>query len=127
MTAPLLFGHAWVFTTLSLTVGLLGEIARLFSFVAVLWTLSDLIPVHLFGQSYVIPGYLVWAALIYAVVGTAITHCHDSCHQPPGETDGNLRQDDQNWPAAFILNASGRRWPGGAMNQGRLSRPFFQM
>ena len=61
-------------TTLSLTVGLLGEIARLFSFVAVLWTLSDLIPVHLFGQSYVISGYLVWAALIYAVVGTAITH-----------------------------------------------------
>ena len=61
-------------TTLSLTVGLLGEIARLFSFVAVLWTLSDLIPVHLFGQSYLIPGYLVWAALIYAVLGTAITH-----------------------------------------------------
>jgi putative ATP-binding cassette transporter len=61
-------------TTLSLTVGLLGEIARLFSFVAVLWTLSDLIPVHLFGQSYVIPGYLVWAALIYAVLGTAMTH-----------------------------------------------------
>ena len=31
-------------------------------------------PVHLFGESYVIPGYLVWAALIYAVVGTAVTH-----------------------------------------------------
>ena len=31
-------------TTLSLTVGLLGAIARLFSFVAVLWTLSNLIP-----------------------------------------------------------------------------------
>ena len=61
-------------STLSLTVGLLGEIARLFSFAAVLWTLSDLIPLNLFGQSYVIPGYLVWAALIYAVLGTAVTH-----------------------------------------------------
>ena len=61
-------------STLSLTVGLLGEIARLFSFAAVLWTLSDLIPFNLFGQSYVIPGYLVWAALIYAVLGTAVTH-----------------------------------------------------
>jgi putative ATP-binding cassette transporter len=60
--------------TLSLTVGLLGEVARLFSFVAILWTLSDVIPLQLFGQSYMIPGYLVWAALIYAVLGTAFTH-----------------------------------------------------
>ena len=28
---------------------------------------------HLFGKEYAIPGYLVWAALIYAVFGTALT------------------------------------------------------
>ena len=28
----------------------------------------------LFGHEVSIPGYLVWAALIYAIVGTAVTH-----------------------------------------------------
>ena len=59
---------------LVLSVGLLGAIARLFSFVAILWTLSSIVPLMLFGQSWIIPGYLVWAALIYAVVGTILTH-----------------------------------------------------
>jgi len=39
-----------------------------------LWRLSDAAPVHLFGLPFVIPGYLVWAALIYAVIGTGFTH-----------------------------------------------------
>jgi putative ATP-binding cassette transporter len=30
--------------------------------------------VHLFGLPFVIPGYLVWAALLYAVMGTTFTH-----------------------------------------------------
>jgi len=59
---------------ISLTVGLIGAIARVVSFVAVLWTLSSLIPLRMFGESYVIPGYLVWAALIYAGLGTLVTH-----------------------------------------------------
>jgi putative ATP-binding cassette transporter len=59
---------------ISLTVGLIGAIARVVSFVAILWTLSNLIPLRIFGQSYVIPGYLVWAALIYAGLGTLVTH-----------------------------------------------------
>ncbi|MBN8988704.1 MAG: ABC transporter ATP-binding protein/permease [Rhizobiales bacterium] len=61
-------------TTLSLTVGLLGAIARLFSFVAVLWALSQIVPITLFGETYTIPGYLVWAALIYAILGSVVTH-----------------------------------------------------
>ncbi len=59
---------------IALTVGLIGAIARVVSFVAVLWTLSSLIPLRVFGESYVIPGYLVWAALIYATLGTAVAH-----------------------------------------------------
>lgn len=59
---------------LQLGTGLLGSVASLFSFVAVLWGLSALIPLKLFGETYSIPGYLVWTALIYAVIGTAITH-----------------------------------------------------
>jgi len=60
--------------TLTLTIGLLGAFVTLCSFVAILWTLSTLAPLHLFGTSFVIPGYLVWAALAYAIVGTVLTH-----------------------------------------------------
>ena len=44
------------------------------SFVVILWVLSASAPLTLFGINWAIPGYLVWAALIYAIVGTAITH-----------------------------------------------------
>jgi vitamin B12/bleomycin/antimicrobial peptide transport system ATP-binding/permease protein len=60
--------------TLALTVGLLGAIVSLASFVVILWQLSAKAPLHLFGETWNIPGYLVWAALLYAVLGTAITH-----------------------------------------------------
>jgi vitamin B12/bleomycin/antimicrobial peptide transport system ATP-binding/permease protein len=60
--------------TLTLTVGLLSAIVTLFSFIIILWTLSAAAPLLLFGTSFVIPGYLVWAALLYAMVGTALTH-----------------------------------------------------
>ena len=44
------------------------------SFVFILWGLSASTPLMLFGGSYNIPGYLVWTALIYAVIGTWVTH-----------------------------------------------------
>ena len=43
------------------------------SFVVILWMLSATAPFTLFGINWAIPGYLVWAALIYSIVGTAIT------------------------------------------------------
>ena len=60
--------------TLTISVGLLSAIVTLFSFVVILWTLSAAAPLHLFGASFNIPGYLVWAALLYAAVGTTLTH-----------------------------------------------------
>jgi vitamin B12/bleomycin/antimicrobial peptide transport system ATP-binding/permease protein len=60
--------------TLALTVGLLGAIVSLASFVVILWQLSAKAPLQLLGQTWNIPGYLVWAALLYAAIGTAITH-----------------------------------------------------
>jgi putative ATP-binding cassette transporter len=53
---------------------LLGAVVTVFSFVVILWTLSDEAPFHLFGYEIAIPGYLVWAALLYAIVGTTLTH-----------------------------------------------------
>src|SRR5205085_227823 len=60
--------------TLTMSVGLLSAIVTLFSFVTILWMLSAAAPLQLFGSSFAIPGYLVWAALFYATVGTTLTH-----------------------------------------------------
>jgi putative ATP-binding cassette transporter len=60
--------------TLGIGVGLLSSIVTLGSFVIILWSLSAAAPFHFFGISIDIPGYLVWAALIYAAIGTLLTH-----------------------------------------------------
>lgn len=52
----------------------LGAAVSLVSFVVILWALSGDAPLHLFGYEVSIPGYLVWAALIYATIGTMVTH-----------------------------------------------------
>jgi putative ATP-binding cassette transporter len=60
--------------TLQLGIGLLSAVVTLASFVFILWGLSNEAPLHLFGNDIAIPGYLVWGALIYAVLGTTLTH-----------------------------------------------------
>ncbi|HXO69187.1 MAG TPA: ABC transporter ATP-binding protein/permease [Bradyrhizobium sp.] len=60
--------------TLQLSIGLLSAVVTLASFVFILWGLSNEAPLHLFGKEFAIPGYLVWGALIYAVLGTTLTH-----------------------------------------------------
>jgi len=64
----------FVQSTLSIGIGLLNAGVTLGSFVVILWNLSGEAPLHLFGLPFAIPGYLVWAALIYAVIGTWLTH-----------------------------------------------------
>jgi putative ATP-binding cassette transporter len=64
----------FVQNTLSIGLGLLNSCVTLCSFVVILWTLSEEAPLRLFGASFAIPGYLVWAALIYAIIGTWLTH-----------------------------------------------------
>ena len=59
---------------LTLGLGLLNSVVTLISFVVILWGLSEAAPLHLFGSPLNIPGYLVWAALIYAIGGTILTH-----------------------------------------------------
>jgi putative ATP-binding cassette transporter len=59
---------------LTLGLGLLNSVVTLVSFVAILWSLSAAAPLHIFGGVWNIPGYLVWAALLYAILGTALTH-----------------------------------------------------
>lgn len=60
--------------SLSLSLGLLNSVVTLLSFIAILWTISGPISFALAGHAVTIPGYMVWVALLYAVVGSWITH-----------------------------------------------------
>jgi putative ATP-binding cassette transporter len=64
----------FVDNTLNIGIALLGSIVTLVSFVVILWTLSASTPLMIGSRSFNIPGYLVWAALIYAILGTWVTH-----------------------------------------------------
>lgn len=55
--------------SVDLGVGLLQAGVLLASFVGVLWALSSGFVFHLFGAAFQIPGYMVWAAILYS--GTA--------------------------------------------------------
>lgn len=58
--------------TLSLSLGLLSSLVTLFSFVAILWTVSGSISFMLNDHQFVIPGYMVWFALLYAGMGSIL-------------------------------------------------------
>jgi vitamin B12/bleomycin/antimicrobial peptide transport system ATP-binding/permease protein len=60
----------FVTTTLSLGVDFLSNLVTLGSFVGILWVISG--DLTLFGVT--IPGYMVFVALLYAIVGTWLTH-----------------------------------------------------
>ena len=62
--------NIFVDLTLTLSLGLLSAVVTLVSFVGILWSISGALEVA--GVS--IPGYMVWVALVYAIVGTALTH-----------------------------------------------------
>src|SRR5688572_15561866 len=60
--------------TLELGLGLLRETVTVVSFVVILWTVSGPLAFTVSGTEVSIPGYMVWAALLYAATGSAITY-----------------------------------------------------
>ncbi len=62
--------NGFVQQTLSLGLGLLDSVVTLFSFAAILWGLSGTLEVA--GLS--IPGYMLWVAILYAIVGSWLTN-----------------------------------------------------
>ncbi len=60
--------------TMYIGINVLSSIVSFGSFIVILWGLSAQAPLHLFGADWSVPGYLVWAALVYAVLGTVLTH-----------------------------------------------------
>jgi putative ATP-binding cassette transporter len=65
-----------LFTTysVSLSMGLLNSVVTLASFIGILWSLSGDFSFTLGGSSYSIPGFMVWMAVLYCVLGSVITH-----------------------------------------------------
>jgi hypothetical protein len=60
--------------TLRLALGLLRETVTVASFAMILWNLSGALPLTIGGTEMSVPGYLLWTALAYAVVGSLLTH-----------------------------------------------------
>jgi putative ATP-binding cassette transporter len=60
--------------TIDLGTNLLNSVATLISFLGILWLLSGALDIHFSSRTVVkLPGYMVWAALFYSVLGTWLT------------------------------------------------------
>ena len=55
-----------------LSIGLFRASVLLVSFAGVLWTISDDFTFRVGGVDYAVPGFMLWAAISYAVVGSLL-------------------------------------------------------
>lgn len=60
--------------TLSFGIGILKAFCTFASFVVILYNLSGSLSFTFMGKMWTINGYMLWASLIYSVIGTYITH-----------------------------------------------------
>ena len=60
--------------TVGLTMGMLNATVTLASFVGILWGLSGAFAFSFGGADYTIPGFMVWMAVLYCLVGSVLTH-----------------------------------------------------
>ncbi len=65
----------FILSTLTIFVQLFNTVLTLYAFTVVLWAISAEFPYSIGGFDLSsIPGYLVWAAVIYSIIGTYFTH-----------------------------------------------------
>lgn len=62
----------FIVKSLKLSLGLLTSVVSLFSFLHILWQASSLVSIPFAGDAVVVPGLLVWIALVYALLGTGL-------------------------------------------------------
>ena len=106
-TLNMLFGDRSV----PLSTGILGAVASLGSFIVILWGLSAHMPIPINGVSYIIPGFLVWAALVYSLTTTLVTHVF-------GRQLIALRFDQQRYEADFRFDLVRLRIRAGCTGDG---------
>jgi putative ATP-binding cassette transporter len=66
--------YLFIQRTHELTTGLIGSVTTLFTFAYILWGLSRVTPLPIFGVDWSFPGYLIVGALLYALIGTLVAH-----------------------------------------------------
>ena len=64
----------FVANTLTLSLGAINAVVTLVSFTGILWGLSGALAIPLGDGTFELPGYMVWVALVYALVGSWLTH-----------------------------------------------------
>jgi vitamin B12/bleomycin/antimicrobial peptide transport system ATP-binding/permease protein len=60
--------------TVTLTMGFLLAVVNIAAFIGILWGLSGGFEFTSGGQTYVVAGFLVWLAILYAAAGSIFTH-----------------------------------------------------
>lgn len=60
--------------TLGFAIGILKSLCTFMSFVFILYQLSGPLSFSFMGKTWTIQGYMLWASLLYSVLGTYITH-----------------------------------------------------
>ena len=62
--------NLFVQSTLNLSLGLLNAVVTFFTFLGILWVLSESFGAALFGHVIPIPGFMFWVALVYGIFAT---------------------------------------------------------
>lgn len=65
--------NSFIIMVLDLTLGMMNSIVSLCSFSVILWQISGPLKFSFHGYHFIIPGYMLFAAILYAIVGTYIT------------------------------------------------------
>lgn len=58
--------------TLSIILGLISSVVTVITFISILWSMSGPLRLLLIGYHIIIPGYMVWFAILYAGIGSII-------------------------------------------------------
>jgi len=66
--------NAFTDTTLDIVVGIFRQTITFFTFVGLLWVLSEPLAVDVLGTRVTIPGLMVWVALLYAGLGSYMAY-----------------------------------------------------
>ena len=62
--------NSYLASVYALLSGVLGSFVTLITYIIILWSLSEVIPIHVTQHwSFSIHGGMVWAALVYAIIG----------------------------------------------------------
>ncbi|MCA0003184.1 MULTISPECIES: ABC transporter ATP-binding protein/permease [unclassified Mesorhizobium] len=96
-----------------LGVGLLQSLILLISFVGVLWELSSGFVFHVGGTSLAIPGYMVWAAILYAgtaswlswLVGRPLIHLNSDRYTREAELRSSMVRVNENIDAIALARS----------------------